>query len=375
MKVSCTKENLSQALSLVGGITGKNINLPILNNVLIKVEPQKMELIATNLEVAAVVTVRAKIEEPGSFTIPTRTLAEYVNLLPNEKINLELQENELVVQCGKASTKIKGTSAEDFPVVPAAEGGQGYLLNAKELKEGLLQVLPAVAKSDIRPELAGVYMGFNVNGNNGTVTLAATDSYRLAEKRIPLLQGDAEHRTILPGRAAQELVRVLSVTSETEGETQVRFLVSENQIAVHYGNVELTSRLVEGQYPDYTQIIPKEFRTTAEVATDELTKEMKASGLFTTSGVNAVTLRFEPVSGKIEVTATSTQTGEYASEMEGAVKGEENTLVLNNRYVLDGLNNIGSAEATLKLINADSPCVLTAKGNTDYLYIVMPIRQ
>lgn len=374
MKLSCTKENLGQALSLVGGITGKNINLPILNNVLIKVGAQKVEVIATNLELAVVVSVRAKIEKEGSFTVPARTLADYVNLLPDEKIDLEVEENELIVRCGKASTKIKGSSAEDFPVVPVVDGGQGYLLDADGLKESLLQVLPAVAKSDIRPELAGIFLGFNTNGNLKTVTLAATDSYRLAEKHVTLQQGDAECKTILPGRAAQELVHILSLTPEAAGE-KVRFLVNDNQIAVHYGNVELTSRLVEGQYPDYTQIIPKEFRTTAEISTDKLVKEMKAAGLFTTSGVNAVTLRFEPGASRIGVTATSTQTGEYTSEMEAGVKGEENTLVLNNRYVLDGLNNIGSAEATLKVINGDSPCVLTAKGETDYLYIVMPIRQ
>ena len=179
MKVTCTKENLSQALGLVGGVAGKNINLPILGNILIRVDNQKTEIISTNLEVAIVATLRSKVDEPGSFTVPARTLTDFVNLLSGEKVEIELQGNELAVTCDRSTTKIKGSPADDFPVVPSLSEGSGYLISAEELKTGLSQVVSALAKNDIRPELSGVFCGFNVGGNKGLI-LATTDSYRLA---------------------------------------------------------------------------------------------------------------------------------------------------------------------------------------------------
>ena len=372
MKIICTKENIAHALALVSGVTGKNVNLPILNNVLIKAYEQKVEIIATNLELAIVVSVRAKIEEPGSFTVPARTLLDFVNLLPNEKIDFTLRENELLITCGKSSTKIKGTSAEDYPIIPSLEQGKGFLVDSQEFKRGLIQVLPAVAKNDIRPELAGVFCGFNNEGDQ-MMTLAATDSYRLAEKKISLKQGGDSIQIIIPGRSAQEFNHLLSETGEEE--KQARILVSDNQIMVSYGSAQIVSRLVEGSYPDYKQIIPKDFVSTATVDTTNIIKEMKASGLFTTSGVNAVSLILRPEVGTIGVSSVSTQTGEYSSELTADIQGVGATLLLNNRYILDGINSFDTAETQIKIINADSPCVFLPKNDTSYLYIVMPIRQ
>ncbi len=374
MKLSCTKDNLSQALALTSGVTGKNINLPILSNVMFVVDDQKVELAATNLELGIKVSVRAKIEESGSFTVPARTLADYVALLPNDKIDLWVEGNELIVRSGKSSTKIKGASAEDFPIIPHIEGGSGFTMQAEDLRQGLQQVLPAVAKNDIRPELSGVLCGFNTGGTPG-LTLAATDSYRLAEKKAPLTQGADEMRIILPGRTAQEINHMLGGLEGGDGEKNVRIIVGENQIMITYGNAQIISRLVEGQYPDYTQIIPQNFQTTAVVDTAQMIKEMKASGLFTTSGVNAVTVAVEPANGSIKISSTSTQTGEYVSELPADISGSENNILLNNRYVLDGLNNIATSTTELKVINSDSACVLTPSGDKSYLYIVMPIRQ
>lgn len=372
MKISCTKENLGRALSLVSGVTGKNINLPILNNILIKVEENKVEFIATNLELAITIVVRAKIEKTGSFTVPARTLTEYINLLPNEKIDFEVKENELLVRCGKSSTKIKGTSAEDFPVIPGSPEGKGYVVNAEELQKALSCVLPAVAKNDIRPELAGLFTYFN--GSEKQLVLAATDSYRLAEKKIGLEQGGEEMKIILPARTAQEINHLLnSSDSDVSDEKTVRVLIGENQILVSYNNAQIISRLVEGQYPDYTQIIPKEFNTVVTIETEKMIKEMKASGLFTTTGVNAVSLGIKP--GILEISSVSSQTGEYKSEIQVEVDGNENNVLLNNRYIIDGLSNFNKSETSFKVINGDSPCVFSPKGDESYLYIVMPIRQ
>lgn len=372
MKFSCTRDNLAQALSLVSGIATKSNNLPILANVLLKVDSQKVEIAATNLEVAVVVNVRAKIEKEGSYTVPARTLADYVNLLSDEKIDLELKENELWVVCGKTSTKIKGSPADEYPVIPAADNGKGYVIKSDELKKGLSQVSGAAAKSDIRPELSGVLFSLMSTG----LTMAATDSYRLAEKRIPLLQGSDESRVIVPGRTAHEISHILSgVDSIEEGEKNVRVLISDSQIIVHYGNVQLISRLVDGQYPDYTQIIPKEYKTIAEFSTNKMTKEVKAASLFTTTGINAISVDLNTSQGSIGISSTSTQTGEYNSEISAEIKGEENSVLLNHRYVLDGLGNMEKETTVMKVVNADSPCLFLSKDDDSYLYIVMPIRQ
>jgi DNA polymerase-3 subunit beta len=374
MKFSCTKEKLVRALSLTTSVANKSVNLPILGNVLIRAEMQKVEVVANNLEMAIIANLSAKVEEEGSFTVPARTLSDFVTLLPDEKIEIELKENELVVACGKSSTKIKGTPSEEFPIVPKLEEGKGFLVRAEDLKRGLAQVMTAVAKNDIRPELSGVFCSFNGESYQGLI-LAATDSYRLAEKKVKLSQGGEQVRIIIPGRAAQEIGHILGQNDNMEKETGARILVGDNQVAVNYDSVQLVSRLVDGQYPDYTQIIPKEFKTTAIFNVGQMVKEIKAASLFTTSGVNAVSLDINTSQGTLGVSSTSTQTGEYSSEFGGEITGEENSILLNHRYVLDGLNNISSDQAVLKVINGDSPCLLVPQNDDSYLYIVMPIRQ
>jgi len=321
-----------------------------------------------------IVVVRAKVEETGSFTVPARTLTDFVNLLPNETIDFSVKENELLVKCGKSATKIKGTSADDFPVIPTIPDSKGYLIDANLFKDALNKVSPAVAKNDIRPELSGLFAFFDTE--NKQLVLAATDSYRLAEKKLKLDQGEVEMKIIIPARTALEINHLLGGAGNSEGsEKSARILIGDNQMVVLFNNAQIISRLVEGQYPDYTQIIPKEFNTTVTIDTQRLIKEMKASGLFTTTGVNAVSLGLKPKQNLIEISSVSSQTGEYNSELEAEVKGEENIVLLNNRYVLDGLNNFNTPETNLKINNGDSACLFAPKGDESYLYIVMPIRQ
>lgn len=363
---------MARALGLIGGLTSKNVTLPILNNVLIKVEEQKIEFVATNLELAVVVVVRGKVDATGAFTVPARTLSDFVGLLPNERIDFELVGGELALACGKTSTKIKGMGSDEFPVLPALGSGAGFTVLVDTLTTALNRVLPAIARNEIRPELSGVYFGFNTREAK-TLVLASTDSYRLAEQVIALESGAEALGVVVPGRTAQEVARALSAAEE--GEKSVRLLVSANQLVVNYDSVQIISRLVAGQYPDYTQIIPQQFKTTVVIATSHMQKEMKAAGLFTTSGVNAVAVEALPEKKVISLTASSQQTGEYASEVECEVMGEAVTVLLNHRYVLDGLNQMASPEVKLQLAGPESPCLLTAEKEVGFRYIVMPIRQ
>ncbi len=372
MKFTCTKENLSHALDLVSGIAIKQVNLPILVNILIQVEESGVRLITTNLEIAVRVNLRAKVDKTGSFTLPAKTITEFVHLLPDEQVEVELQENELNIKCGSSATKIKGMPAEDYPVVPEAEEEHAYVVGLKEFKEALSQTIIAVARNEIRPELSGVYFSLFSDSYKGLVA-AATDSYRLAERKIKVEQGSDKVQAIVPARAVQEMIRLLSLSGD--GEKQVRLWLSDNQVVLRYNDFEMTSRLIDGKYPDYTQIIPSDFKTTSIFPAAVMVNKIKAASLFTTTGVNAVSFDLNSSENTIAISSTSTQTGEHTSELEAEVKGEENSILLNHRYVIDGLQNIDSEEIEFKLNSGEVPCLFKAKEKDDYLYIVMPIRQ
>jgi DNA polymerase-3 subunit beta len=372
MKFSCTKENLLEALNTVGGVAGKQVNLPILSNILLKTDEQKIVLIATNLDIAITAQIRGKIDKEGSFTVPARMVSDFINLLSTERVDIEVVGQELVISSGKSTTKIKGMGAEEFPIIPQLENGLSFTVDAEKLKKGLSEVISSVARNDIRPELSGIFWGFNVYDRKG-LTMAATDSYRLAETIIPLVQGSDEKRIILPAKTAQEIIRIASVS--LEGQEQVKILVGENQINVMYGTTQLVSRLVDGQYPDYVQIIPQSFKTKLQISLARLVKEIKAAGLFTTTGVNAVTLKAVPVEGVLRLFSASTQAGEYTSEIPVEIQGEENSILLSHRYLLDGLQTAGGETVQLNIINGDAPCLLLPEKEEGFRYIIMPIRQ
>lgn len=375
MKFSCLKENLSPALSLVSGVVGRNPKLPILNNVLIKVKNQQVELVATNLEVAVQTSLRAKVEHEGAFTVPARTIVECVQLLPNARVDIELKNQTLEVVCGSSHTALHGSPPDDFPVIPEVEAGSKISIEAAVLGGGLEQVLPAAAKTDVRPELSGVALNFSISPSS--LTLAATDSYRLAERKINLSQPPpAALRIIIPTRTAAEIIRILAAAPPTDQANQMAELtISENQLALSFFNTKLVSRLVAGQYPDYTQIIPRQFSTTSTLARSGLVQEVKAASLFTTGGVSAVMLHIFPERSQIEVAASSPQTGEHHSELAAKIEGHEQMVALNQHYLLEGLQQFAGEAIELKVVNPESPCVLGSPADDNYLYLIMPIRQ
>ena len=372
MKFTCTKENIIESLGLVSGIAGRQSSLPILTNVYIEAKESGVEMIATNLEIALKTYLRAKVESTGSFTVPAKVLGDYLQLLPDEQITISLDGTELSVICGSSSTKIKGMPSDDFPVIPEIDEQHAYTIAASDVKDALQKTVIAASKNEIRPELAGICCQFFSERYKGLV-LAATDSYRLAEKTLSVSQGVDEFSCIIPSRTAYEIIRVLGGSHSDE--TNVRLWLSDGQIALRYGQVEMTSRLVEGTYPDYTQIIPSEFATTAIVPTDDFIKRIKAASLFTSDGVNAVSFDMNAEQKNIGISSTSTQSGEHSSEIDGEIMGQENSILLNHRYVLDGLQHIAGSSVRFLVNSSEQPCMFRPADTEDYLYIVMPIRQ
>ncbi|OGY41467.1 MAG: DNA polymerase III subunit beta [Candidatus Buchananbacteria bacterium RBG_13_36_9] len=388
MKITCTQENLNKGLSIVSHIASKSTSLPILNNVLIKAEKGVINLITTNLEMGISCLVRGKIEKDGVYTVGSKLLNDYIGLLPNEKIELGLKDDFLEIKATKQETKIKGNSAEEFPLIPQVEKKNPYICRVEDLIGAFSQVLFAVSVSETRPEISGIYLNFS----NGILTLTATDSYRLAEKKIKVKEKAKEEKeVIVPARTISEALRILStlisnreVTAEKEQNLEnVEIYFEDNQVLFVFDNVELVSRIIEGQYPNYRQIIPANYKTKGLINITELIKAAKTTSLFSRTGIFDINIEFKK--GEMLVTSTNSQLGESKTKIEGQIEGDSNRIVINYRYLLDGLQNLDSTDVIFEMTDSNNPCVLRSAeslpegqkpiAGEDYLYIIMPIKQ
>ncbi|MDO8435108.1 MAG: DNA polymerase III subunit beta, partial [bacterium] len=316
-----------------------------------------------------------KIEEPGELTVQAGLLAQFVNLLDADQVELKSEGAKLFVTSGKQKTTIQGVDAVDFPVLPAISGGVTVRVDRGVLAEALANVSFSVVPNDVRPEIGGMYCSIS----KGVMTLAGTDSYRLAERTLPV-SGDAEHTTIIPLRTVQELQRILSLSAADAPEIELLF--TENQLRATAGSTQLISRAIEGTYPAYREIIPKTTNTQCVISRDQLLKAIKRSSLFCSSGINDLSVKFtlpteNNTQGTIDLSAQNAQVGTHEESVEAAITGKENAAVFNWRYVADGLQHINAPEVIFELVDSSSPGILrpASEGKRDYTYLVMPIRQ
>jgi len=368
MKLTCLQKNLSQGLSVVSHLAsvGK-IGLPILANILLEAKKEGIYLTATNLETAIQTLVRAKVEKEGKITLPAQLLTNYVDLLPDEPIEMELVNDSLEIEVKNYQTKIRGIPADEFPIIPQIDKKNKYQLKASNLKEGLSKTVFAVASNETRMEISGVLFNFN-SPDPGKLTLVGTDSYRLAEKTIDLnkYEDQALQSIIVPLKTVQEVLRILSEKEEIE------IYPSENQILFVGDQTNLISRIISGQYPDYQQIVPQELKTKILVERDVLLKAIKAASLFSRTGTNDVSLKFKK--DEIIVSSLNSQLGENLVKIEADLTGEENEIIFNYRYLIDGLLNIEQSEVTIEGTNDMTPVLIKSPAEKNYLYLVMPIR-
>ena len=375
MKFIILKENLKQGLATVAHLSTKNINLPILNNVLIKAKKDGIELTSTNLEISINNSIRAKIETEGEFTVDSKVINEYVSLLPDDKIEIELKNDELSVKCQNYKTKIKGQEAGDFPILPKIDGDNYYSVSIGDFKNALSNVIFSVSINETRLELSGVL--FNFDGK-GKLNLVATDSYRLSEKGIKYkengLVGDMS--IIVPSRTVQELIRILSnfkMEEQLGSDDEIRIYPNENQIFFSFASTNLMSRLISGSYPDYKQIIPDKEKTIISINKNILVKAVKAGGIFSKTGINDIGLKNQKNS--LHIYSSSSQAGENFVDVECKTRGDNNEIFINYKYFLEGLNAINSENVIIKIIDNNTPCLITAENDDSFLYLVMPLKQ
>lgn len=369
MKFTCTREHLQKALKLVSGVAGRNPTLPILKNILIRVVSGQLELSATDLEVGIKVSVTGKVEEEGETTIPVRQLMDYVSVLPPEHVQITGEKTTIHVACGSSSASFQGEAVGNFPTLPFPKGGKTFTIkNAGILGDAIERVAYAVAVGDVRPELSGVLWVCDKDGD--TLTITATDSYRLSEVRIPLV-GKVEEvfRVIIPVRAATELRRALG---EVEG--GVECTVAEGQIMVTAPGIHFVSRLLDGVYPDYQQIIPKNEGTVCSVMRADILRAVRSAGVFGDKQASAA--QIDVGSGSIIVTAKATEIGESKTEVPADVSGNAVTVHLNSRFLVDALSSLPAERVTMSVEENKIPVVLRPEGEqrNNVLALVMPIQ-
>jgi len=363
MRFTCLRENLSQALNIAERFIGKNVSLPILSNLLLETVSSALKISATNLEYALETTIPGEVMRPGKVSVPAKVIGQLISSLTEDKLELEEKQKNLFLKTSSREIKINGTSPEDFPIIPKIKKSAGFTADGWEIKLALEKVLPSVSVSEFKPELTGVF--FRVNSK--TLTLAATDTFRLAEESVKLINHENNSFSfILPQRACQELVRILDAeegeVKTTLGENQTEFVVSKTRII---------SRLIEGNFPEYSTIIPKNFETSSFVKRKELNDAIRASAIFA-SKLQEVTLFLSRNS--IEITSANPEVGEYKTKIPAVLSGKEVKISFNLRYLLDGIGALEEEEIFLGFNSTESPAMLRNKSVGNFLYVLMPLR-
>ncbi len=381
MKLTCTQENFKKAIYSTERVVGKQITLPILENILLETGQGMLKIAATNLEIGVFLKIGAKIEEEGTITVPARLLSNFVNNLPSEStISLSVIDQTLHIESGSSKAQIKGLQAQDFPIIPEMEGEFLFSLPAQEMKEAIPRLTTCISLDGTRPELTGL----NVVLDKLEVRLAATDSFRLAEAVVTLIKDNpqayelfTEKTTsiIVPLNTISEVFRVIN--PETQ---DIKVGIEESQIFFQIDNVRIVSRLINGKYPPYQQIIPQEFATRVLLEKDTVLRAVKISGIFTHSKAGEVKFTIDSENSEVNVQSRAEEVGENKTIIKAEIEGPSLEALFNPRYMSDGLQAIGTSKLLLLMNSGSSPAVLRmVKGEKkeevlSYTYIIMPIK-
>lgn len=364
MKIQITQSNLNRALSLLSRVASSRTPLPILANILLKASKGSLELSATNLEVGLTHKTAGKIDEEGSVTIPAKLLHDFVSQLPKDlTVDLVFEESKLFISAGSYSSHIQGMAADDFPALPVIKNGNVIKIEPSKLKSALEKTMLAASNDETRPVLSGVY--FHTHGNK--LLIAATDGYRLAESEI--IETTEDIKAIVPTSALQDVLKIIQDSEEES----ISLQFSEGQFGVAAGETQLVSRLIEGQYPEYGQLIPETSEINFSVDRSELLTAAKLAGLFARESGGSITIKASESSSEVIVKSVASQVGDNSSAIKGEVSGS-GEVVLNVRYLTDALNSFDSKEVHFRFSGSISPCVLTSPSQSGYQHIVMPLK-
>lgn len=362
MKLQVTQENLTRALGTVARVANSRGTLPILANVLIKTSNNRLSIAATNLDIAITQHIGAKVSQEGSITVPARLMQDFISSLPSGVIELELEETKLKIATDQYQSTVNGIVADDFPIMPVITKGKTWTLNGPLLKKGLQQVVFAASSDESRPVLTGVL----IQSSDKKLYLAATDSYRLAEKEIGASAEDVQ--LLVPATAMHDLLRIVG-----DGDEDVHVTHDEQQVLFKVGDVELVARLLEGKYPDYRKLIPQAFTVQATLKRADFLNVTKVSSLFARESAGSVTLKVDEKTQTLSIRSIASQLGENTANADGKITGS-GEITLNSRYLLDGLQALSGDEVTFSFNGKlEATCLRDSKAS-DYTHIIMPLK-
>jgi DNA polymerase-3 subunit beta len=368
VKLSILQENLARGLTVVSRAVSSRAALPVLSNVLLRTKDAGLELTATNLEIGITHWVPGKVDEDGSTTLPARLLADIVTSLPNMRIDLELLPDDRVhLTCGRFETHMKGMSADEFPQIPAAGERPTTRIPQKVLRRALAEVAFAAASEEARPILTGVLTHFE----GDRLTLAAADNYRIAITTIGTLDPVEDTSVVVPARSYHELERILA---DVDDPVEIVLSPSRNQVMFHLEGTQLVSRLIDGQFPNYQQVLPREHATRAVVDREELLRAVRPAALLTRESTKIVKLHVGGAGAAgITVTAVS-DLGDHQSEVDATAEGDGTTIAFNATYLMDVLQNVDAEQFAIELNGPLSPGVFRPADGREYTHVVMPVR-
>ena len=365
MKIECSVEKIKNAIFQVERITGKNLTLPILNSILLIASGKSLKLRSTNLSLGIEIEIPAKVEKEGTLAVSGSVLnAVFSNIFQNENIFLEKQNENLLIKTKKSQIKLKSQAHDDFPTIPTVTG-TSFEIEAKKLIEGIKSVYYSSSFSDIKPEISSVFI--YTNGDN--LIFVSTDSFRLAEKRVKIKGLEEILGILIPFKNISEILKVFG---EFQGVIKICF--NKNQISFSSDNTYLTSRIIDGIFPDYRQIIPKDSSTDVVVLKQDLLNALKLSNVFS-DRFNQVNLKILPKEKVFELSSTNNDIGENKTHLETVVSGEEIELSFNYKYFLDCFQSITTDSVSIKLSGASRPIVISPVSDSSFTYLIMPMNK
>ena len=366
MKLECVKDKMRDAVSAVERITGKNLTLPVLSSILVVADGTSLKLRATNLDIGVEVEIPAKIEKPGIVAIPGSIVNNFLSSLSGDAaVRLEQVGENLLLSTKRTSTTIHTLPYDDFPTLPSVSDGASFKISLKNFIQGLKSVSYSAATSDIKPELASVYL----HVDHGHLVFAATDGFRLAEKRIQVSLKEDFAPLLIPLKNVIEMIRLF------DGKTgDVEISYSKNQLSLVFENIYFTSRLIDGVFPDYKQIMPKAHTTEAIVLKQDLGAALKVATIFSDK-FNQLTFIAEPTKKHFEVYSKNVDVGENTTTLDATVSGEPITLSFSHRALADVFQSIDKDSLTLEFNGEGKPLVVKPVGDASFTYLVMPINR
>lgn len=366
MKIEAIKDKLAEAVTKAEKIAGKNATLPILKGLYLEAKENKLTVKSTNLDMGIAITFPVKMNEGGVAVVPATVLSSFLNSLTKDKnVTLETEGQNLKVTTETVATTIKTFSDEDFPLIPKIENQESFSMPARDLVMGIRSVVYAAAIGSMKPELSSVYIYYEED----KLVFVATDSFRLAEKKIKVKNIPHFKSLLIPEKNALEIARIFDSLKD-----DVSISIGENQIAFHGGDTYLVSRIIDGSFLDYRQVIPKETNTSIVVLKQDLSSSLKTALVFA-DNFNQLLINLDPANKKFELQSKNNDVGESSSFVEAVVEGEKLSTSVNHRYFTDCFQSIPSDSISLRFSGSDRPILVEGVGDKSFIYLVMPMNR